>query len=165
MSGDDHDSVGTCGRPSHLLKLVHALTDQRVCQALCRRSADWQSLPIPEARAYEVSRLSVDVVPKLAIAVCSRLAGIAVLALVTPISNGRSNLAIRLTASRAPSTLPCQSRQCRLSRVLAIWTRRARYPSIGERSDLRGIALTQILKCSFDQPVRTASHADDSANL
>ena len=37
--------------------------------------------------------------------------------------------------------------------------------AIGERRDPRGIALTQILKCSFDQLVRTAGHADDSANL
>ena len=65
MSTNDHDSVGTCCGPAHLLQLVHPLVDQGVCQAFGRGSADGLSLAIPEAVVDEVSGLSFDVVAEL----------------------------------------------------------------------------------------------------
>ena len=62
VGSNSDDSVRTRGGPAHLLELVHALVDQRVCQTFGRCCSDRLSLTMAQTVIHQVCALPIDVV-------------------------------------------------------------------------------------------------------
>src|SRR5271166_2855178 len=57
--------IGTSSRPAHLLRLVHAPIDQKVCRPYCDRSANTQTGAIPLGVIDEPDALATEIVVDL----------------------------------------------------------------------------------------------------